>query len=126
MKKLYTEIVPNCSKATLQAIFKGKVDMDSTIHSDKWAGYNGLVDLGYKRHYRLDHGNDEFVRGRAHIKGIERFWGYAKTRLAKFKGMHKSTLYLHIKETEFSYNYRNQDLCKLLLQILRNKPLKLS
>ena len=65
--KVYTEIVPNCSRATLQAIIKGKVELESIIHSDKWGGYNGLVDLGYKRHYRLDHGKNEFVRGNSHI-----------------------------------------------------------
>ena len=71
--KVYTEIVPNCSRATLQAIIKGKVDIDRVIHFDKWTGYNGLIDLGYKKHYRLYHGNHEFVRGKSHIDGIEGF-----------------------------------------------------
>jgi len=44
--KVYTEIVPDCSRATLQAIIRGKVKADSVIHSDKWRGYNGLVDVG--------------------------------------------------------------------------------
>ncbi len=124
--KVYTEIVPNCSRVTLQAIIKGKVDVDSIIHSDKWRGYNGLVDLGYKKHYRLDHGKNEFVVGKSHINGIEGFWGYAKTRLSKFKGMHKNTFYLHLKETEFRYNYRNENLYKLVIENLRKNPLKLS
>ena len=54
--KVYTEIVPDCSRATLQAIIKGKVAKDSIIHSDQWRGYNGLVDLGYRKLYRIDHG----------------------------------------------------------------------
>ena len=29
------------------AMIRGKVDFESTIHSDGWKGYNGLVDLGY-------------------------------------------------------------------------------
>lgn len=44
--KVYTEIIPNASRATLQAIMRGRVSIDSVIHSDKWRGYNGLVDLG--------------------------------------------------------------------------------
>ena len=123
--KVYTEIVPNCSRATLQAITQGKVDVGSTIHSDKWRGYNGLVDLGYRKHYRLDHGNNEFVKGKSHINGIEGFWGYAKTRLTKFKGMNKNTFYFHLKETEFIYNYRNENLYKLVMENLRIKALKL-
>lgn len=35
---------------------------------------------------RVAHG-----RGEAHINGIEGFWGYAKSRLAKFRGMRKRT-----------------------------------
>ena len=78
--KIYTEIVPDCKAATLQAIIRGKVNLDSVIHSDGWRGDNGLVDFGYNKHFRVHHGNDEFVRGNSHINGIESFWGYAKTR----------------------------------------------
>ncbi|MFA7326430.1 MAG: IS1595 family transposase, partial [Candidatus Kapaibacterium sp.] len=38
----------------------------------------------------------------------------------------KNTFYLHLKETEFRYNYRNDDLYKLILNNLRNNPLNLS
>ena len=44
--QVYTEIVPDCSKATLQGIIRGKVDPASVINSDGWRGYNGLVDIG--------------------------------------------------------------------------------
>ena len=80
--KVYTEIVSDCSKATLQGIIRGRVDPNTVINSDGWRGYNGLVDLGYG-HYRVDHSKDEFARGRVHINGIEGFWGLAKVRLAK-------------------------------------------
>jgi len=56
----------------------------SIIHSDGWRGYNGLVDMGYKKHFRVHHGEHEFARGNCHINGIESFWSYAKRRLAKF------------------------------------------
>ena len=105
---------------------KVKSILNSTIHSDNWKGYDGLVDLGYKKHYRLDHSKDEFVRGSSHINGIEGFWGYAKNRLSKFKGMHKNNFYLHLKESEFRFNYRKLDLYKFMLQYLKLNPLKLS
>ena len=121
--KVYTEIVPDCSKATLQGVIRGRVSLDSIIHSDRWRGYNGLVDMGYKKHFRVDHGRDEFVYGKSHINGIEGFWGFAKTRLVRFKGMHKKTFYLHLKECEFRFNYRDQNLNKLILKIVRKNPL---
>jgi len=124
--KVYTEIVPDCSAAVLQKVIKGKVDVGSVIHSDGWRGYNGLVDFGYKKHFRVHHGKNEFVRGSSHINGIESFWGYAKTRLVKFKGMDKKMFNLHLKECEFRFNNRGEDMYQILLKIFRNKPLKLS
>lgn len=121
--KVYTEIVPDCSKATLQGVIRGKVEPESIIYSDGWRGYNGLVDVGYGKHLRVDHSSNEFVRGKAHINGIEGFWGYAKSRLTKFRGMSPATFYLHLKECEFRFNFRGQNLYKVLLKIIRKNPL---
>lgn len=121
--KVYTEIVPDCRRATLQAVIRGRVDLESIIHSDGWRGYNGLVDLGYKKHFRVNHGQDEFVLGKSHINGIESFWGFAKTRLYRFRGMNKKTFHLHLKECEFRFNHRGEDLSKLILKILKKNPL---
>ena len=120
--KVYTEIVPNCRKRTLQAIIRGRVSPESVIHSDGWRGYNGLVEIGYG-HYRVEHGNDEFANERSHINGIEAFWSYAKRRLSKFNGIAKETFYLHLKETEFRFNHRQLDLYKNMIKMLRLKPL---
>ena len=60
--KVYTEMAPDARKKTLQDIIRGKVALESLIHSDGWRGYNGLVDVGYDTHYRVHHGNDEFAR----------------------------------------------------------------
>jgi len=124
--QVYTEIVPNCKSATLQRIIKGKTSIDSVIHSDGWRGYNGLVDFGYKKHFRVHHSKNEFARGSSHINGIESFWGYAKTRLVKFKGMDKKMFNLHLKECEFRFNNRKQNIFKILLEVFRKESLKLS
>jgi transposase-like protein len=124
--KVYTEIVPNCSAITLQAIIRGKTAIESVIHSDGWRGYNGLVDFGYKKHFRVHHSKNEFARGNSHINGIESFWGYAKTRLVKFKGMDKNTFVLHLKECEFRFNNRDKNMTYLLLKMFRKMPLLLS
>lgn len=121
--KVYTEVVPDCAKTTLQGVIRGRVDPDSVIHSDGWRGYNGLVDLGFKKHYRVNHGLNEFANRNCHINGIESFWSYAKRRLMKFHGIADSTFYLHLKECEFRLNYRKQNLYKLLLKMFRENPL---
>jgi transposase len=118
--RVFTEIVPNCTKAQLQAIIRGRVELSATIHTDGFRSYDGIVHMGYRKHYRVHHHRDEFVRGNSHINGIEGFWGIAKTRLVKFKGMSRSTFYLHLKECEFRFNHRDEDLYQLLLKITRS------
>ena len=120
---VYTEIIPNAGKATLQGIIRGKVEMESVIHSDGWRGYHGLVDLGYPKHFRVHHGENEFANNQSHINGIESFWAYAKLRLAKMKGIRKEQFYYHLKETEFRFNHRRDNLYLTLLKLLREKPI---
>jgi len=120
---VYTEIVPDASKRTLQAIIRGKADIASIIHTDRWRGYDGLVDVGFDKHLRVNHGNNEFARGSVHVNGIESFWSYAKRRLVQFNGVPRHTFYLHLKETEFRFNHRHVDLYKALLSLLRSNPL---
>ena len=122
--KVYTEIVPDAKAFTLQAIIRGKADIESVIHTDGWRGYDGLVDLGYEKHFRVNHGKNEFSKGCGnHINGIESFWGFAKHRLAKFKGIPKHKFEFYLKETEFRFNLRGHNLYHILLKELRDDPL---
>ena len=88
---VYTKIVPNARKATLQAIIRGKASAESVIHTDGWRVYDGLVDMGFDKHFRVNHSNNEFASGHKHVNGIESFWSYAKRRLQKFNGVPKHT-----------------------------------
>ncbi|PHR68114.1 IS1595 family transposase [Alcanivorax sp.] len=122
---VYTEIVPDAKKKTLLQVVRGRVTLDSVVHTDGWRAYDGLVDLGYEKHYRVQHADNEFVgQGSNHINGIESFWAYAKLRLSRFKGLPKHTFYLHLKETEFRFNNRREDIYKRLLKLLRERPIE--
>ena len=121
--RVYTEIVPDCSKASLQAVIRGRVAPQVVIHSDGWRGYDGLVDVGYARHFRVDHSSNEFAVGTRHINGIESFWSFAKRRLQKFNGVPDHTFYLHLKECEWRFNNRNDNLYQQLLKLLRQNPI---
>ena len=118
--------MPDCQKAALQAIIRGRVSMDSVLYSDGWRGYDGLVDVGYGRHFQVAHGRDEFVRGAVPVNGIEGFWGFAKSRLAKFRGMNQPPFYLHLKECEFRFNHRPDEIYQILLKSCRENMIKLS
>lgn len=93
------------------------------IHSDGWRGHHSLVDVGYAKHYRVEHGRNEFANDASHINGIESFWAYAKLRLSKTKGIREKMFYLHLKETEFRFHHRRDNLYSLLLKLLREKPI---
>jgi transposase len=80
--KVYTQIVNNCSASDLVPIKRLAPD-DSTIYNDEWKAYDGLVNAGYKKHYRVTHCQDVFANERAHVNGIENFWGLPKTDLPK-------------------------------------------
>lgn len=120
---VYTEIVPNCQKRTLQAIIRGRVAPEVIIHSDKWRGYDGLVDVGFQKHFRVNHSSNQFANGSVHVNGIESFWSFAKRRMQKFNGLRSDKFYLHLKECEFRFNHRRDDLYHVLLKLLRLYPL---
>jgi transposase-like protein len=63
------------------------------------------------------------TRGKAHINGIEGFWGFAKSRLTQFRGVSQATFFLHLKECEFRFNYRDQNMYRVILKIIRENPL---
>lgn len=124
--KVYTQIVKSCSIKELLPVIKSKTTPDIVVYSDGFRAYDGLVNYGFKKHFRDSHCDNEFALGHNHINGIENFWGLCKVRLSKFRGIHKHNFYLHIKECEFRYNCRNKNLYLFLLKEFRFNPLKLS
>lgn len=120
--KVYTQIVGRCEKRDLVPIIRGKILEESTIYTDGWKSYDGLVLNGY-RHYRIYHSKNEFARGKNHINGIESFWSYGKRRMNKFNGIRKDKFILHLKESEFRWNHRGGKMYQLLLKELRQNPL---
>lgn len=120
--KVFTQIVPNCSKTELLKVVHGQVKGAATIHTDGWKAYDGLVLDGFK-HHRVHHHENEFARGRRHINGIESFWSFAKSRLAKQRGIRTGKFHVHLKESEWRWNHRRDNLYQLLLKETRSRPL---
>lgn len=120
--KVYTRTVKKCRKADLMPIIKGKILEESTIYTDGWKSYDGLVLNGYK-HYRIYHSKNEFARGKNHINGIESFWSYAKRRMSKFNGVPKEKFVLHLKESEWRWNHKDDNIYKGLMKELSKNPL---
>jgi len=79
--------------------------------------------MGFSRYFRVNHGSNEFARGTNHVNGIESSWSYAKRRLARFNGVARRTFALPLKECEFRFNHRHDNLYLALLKLLREQPL---
>ncbi len=119
--KVFVSIVPRCSREELLPIIQGKILEGSTIHTDGWKAYDGLILNGYT-HYRVFHHENEFVRGKSHVNGIESFWSFAKRRFAKFNGLTDEKFVLHLKECECRFNLRNENFADFMEQLyFRNK-----
>ncbi len=117
--EVYTEIVPDVKRATLQGIVRKRVDIRSVIYTDGWRGYDGLVDVGYDKHFRVNHGKNEFaLDGDIHINGIESFWSFTKRRLKKFNGV-KVNFELHLKECEFRWRKSNELQYNILIKLIK-------
>lgn len=104
--KVHTKIVADSSRHTRQGVIRGHIDLESVIYFDGRKEYDGLIDIGYDKHYRVNHGANEFAKGRNHINDIESFRSFAKIGLVRFRGMDKNKFPPHVKECEFGFNYR--------------------
>lgn len=120
--KVFTQIVPNCERKQLLPVIKGQILANSTVYTDGWNSYDSLVLNGYK-HHRIYHSQNEFARGKNHVNGIESFWSYTKRRLTKFNGVKKENFVLHLKESEYRWNHKEQNLYQILLENFRENPL---
>jgi transposase-like protein len=79
--------------------------------------------FGYSKHFRVQYGRNEFVRGNSHVNSIESFWSYAKGRQHRFHGVAPEKFYLHLKECEYWFNLRKNNVYAELLKLLRKYPL---
>ena len=114
--KVSVSIVRDVKAETLMKETVKKVRRGSIVYTDKWKGYDSLMFCGY-RHLSIDHGK-RFSRGKVYINSIEGFWSFAKERLIKHHGISPNKFLYYIKEQEWRYNNRDNDLYSLLLKYI--------
>jgi transposase len=104
------------------------INSNNSLTKEDWiklygnTGYDLMINLDSGSHFFLSTKDDPKTY-RIRLNRLENFWSTAKSRLAKFKGLHPSTLRFHVRECEFRFNNRDKDINQLLLKILRNDPL---
>ena len=128
--KVVVRIVSDCSRESLMPIIQGLVLEGSTIYSDGWAAYDGLIVNGYD-HYRVFQCVAGATQPQRVCQGEEpcerdrertNLWfvrSFAKRRLAKFNGCSSDRFVVHLMECQWRYNRRNADLLRELAKILK-------
>ncbi len=116
--RVFVEVLPSTRAKDVLALTVKKVRRGSIVYTDKYRSYDALMFCGY-RHLRVDHGK-YFSRGRVYINGLEGFWSYAKERIMKYHGVSPQRFPYYLKELEFRYNHRKEDLFPLITKYLCN------
>lgn len=111
--KVYTKVVVDVTAFTLMRIIREKTKKGSVYYTDNFKSYNSLSQYG--THRRVNHTKEYVsVRMKNHINGLEGFWSYAKHKLYNYRGVSKANFPLYLKEMEFRYNHRKENLLSVL------------
>lgn len=97
----------------------------SLYYTDDWFAYAFLSIRGNHVVVPEEKGTP---KGRDRLNGIEGFWSYAKHWLYHYRGVPKQHFHLYLKlylkEIEFRFNHRNQNLVKLIRALLDQRIVK--
>ena len=93
----------------------------SLYYTDDWHAYASLRMRGNHVTITKDKGKP---KGRDHLNGIEGFWSYAKTWLYPYRGVPRKYFHLYLKEVEWRFNHRDQNLVVLLRKLLSQRVVK--
>lgn len=105
------------SRSVLLPIIDKHVKHGSLYYTDNWHAYSSLNIRGNHVVVTKEKG---IPKGRDHINGIEGFWSFAKHWLYQYRGVPKHHFHLYLKEIEFRFNYRHQNLFLILVKLLTN------
>ena len=104
--QIMAKAIPNARKATLLPIVDANVTKGATIYTDELPAYKSLPERGYT-HDTVEHGREEWVRGKVHTNTIEGYWSRIKNSI---RGTHVHVSRKHMQsylgEFEFRFNLR--------------------
>ncbi len=105
------------SNLLMEHLKKGTATWDMADANGAVKMYNAIIDFERKRMYRIKEGL-LFKKAKHDADEIDGFWKLLKMRVVKMRGLQVSSLYLHVKETEFRYNNRNKQIYEILLPLI--------
>ena len=114
--KVFTFPVASRGRTTLLPLLSHHTRVGSLYYTDDWCAYASLSVTGQHVVVTKDKG---VPKGRDHLNGIEGFWSYAKHWLYQYRGVPRAYFHLYLKEVEFRFNHRDENLVPLVMRLLR-------
>ena len=116
-----TQVADDVKRRTLEPVIRTYVRQGSVVHTDEWFAYRRLGRHGFK-HESVNHGAQEWVKGRSHTNSIEGYWAQLK-RSIRGTHIHVSGKHLpkYLAEFDFRHNTRSMPdrMFHLLVDLLR-------
>ena len=114
--RVYTKVVENVTAETLMQHIAARTRKGSVYYTDAFRGYQSLKRYG--KHHVVNH-QKQLVdkRTKNHINGIEGFWSVAKHILYNYRGVSKYHFPMYLKEIEYRYNHRGENVFKQFLKL---------
>ena len=103
------------SWAEILPLLLGRTHPGSLYYTDDWHAYTSLSVRGNQVVVSKGKGQP---KGRDHINGIEGFWSDAKHGLYQYRGVPRTTFHLYLKEIEFRFNHRDENLVPYIMKLL--------
>lgn len=114
--KVRTFPVESRRASVLLPLIEEHTAQGSLYFTDDWQAYASLSQTGTHVTVQKEKGRP---KGRDHVNGIEGFWGYAKNWLYVYRGFRREHFPLFLKEVEWRFNHRDEDLVPLLKKLLQ-------
>lgn len=103
---------------TLQPLIQSYTKPGSLYYTDDWHAYASLSVRGNHVVVSKEKG---VAKGRDYLNGIEGFWSYSKHWLYQYRGVPRNYFHLYLKEIEFRFNHREENLVPIIMRLLRKR-----
>lgn len=117
--KVYATLVANYTGEKVRMLLNLATKSDNRdlkVHSVDVNEEDGVIAIGY----------DDlplYIDKPSYVENLDTFWSFTRERLGKFQGLAKHKFYLHLKECEFRFNFRNDNLYAVMLKLISSKPI---
>ena len=118
--RVYTKVVYSLKARSLMQIIQKRSRKGSVYFTDSFKSYSSLKKFG--KHLTINHlkvfaSKSTREKYRSHINGIEGFWSFAKHGLYQYRGVSRTNFPLYLKEMEYRFNHRKENLLKNLINL---------